>query len=73
MFALLNLVLGLSGIAFLAFTIAIKEPYEWKKLKGDKGPYPHEYFNELRNYKRITGWICVVSGVLFLIMFGQEY
>ncbi|MDP6769625.1 MAG: hypothetical protein QF704_02890 [Anaerolineales bacterium] len=71
MFELLNLVLGISTVGWLVLAFSIKEPYEYDD-KGGKEPYPHEHFRELKDYKKIVGWIWVVTSVLFLIMFGQE-
>ena len=66
--SLLNIILIICGLPWLVLLFIIKEGYEY-----DGGEYPKRYFSNLKYWRKILGYITLITFIIYLISFGTKY
>ena len=65
--SLLSIILVICGLPWIVLLFVIKERYEYRE-----GEYPERYFSELKYWRKILGYISLITFVIYLMIFGNK-
>ena len=66
--SLLTIILVICGLPWIVLLFVIKERHEYDEVE-----YPERYFSNLKFWRKILGYISLITFIIYLLMFGNKY